>query len=65
MNLRNCIFDIFGWFGLVWCHSILIVVSDLMPNPFYTYIKYMICKHVFKITYVYGKFTEFHEIKKR
>ena len=28
------------------------IVGYLMPNPFYTYIKYMICKHILKITFL-------------
>ena len=33
MNLR---------LGLVWFYGISTIVGYLMPNPFYTYIKYMI-----------------------
>ena len=32
--------------GLVWFYGISTIVGYLMPNPFYTYIKYMISKHI-------------------
>ena len=33
--------------GLVWLYGISTIVGYLMTNPvFYTYIKYMICKHI-------------------
>ena len=40
------------WFGLVWFYGISTIVGYLMPNPFYTYIKYMISKHILKITFL-------------
>ena len=30
------------WFGLVWFYGISTIVGYLMPNPFYTHIKYII-----------------------
>ena len=39
-------------FGLVWFYGISTIVGHLMPNPFYTYIKYMIYKHILKITFL-------------
>ena len=37
---------------LVWFYGISTIVGYLMPNPFYTYIKYMISKHILKITFL-------------
>ena len=34
--------------GLVWFYGILTIVGYLMPIPFYTYIKYMISKHILR-----------------
>ena len=31
--------------NLDWFYAILTTASYLMPNPIFTYIKYMICKH--------------------
>ena len=36
------------WFGLV----LSTIVGHLMPNPFHTVIKYMISKHLLKITFL-------------
>ena len=36
--------------GLVWFYALSTIVSHLIPNPFYTYIKYMIFKHTLQIT---------------
>ena len=33
-------------FCLVWFYDIWTTTGHLMPNPFYTYIKYMISKHI-------------------
>ena len=35
------------WFGLVWFYDISTIVGNLMPNPVFTYILNMICKHIF------------------
>ena len=35
------------WFGLVWFYGISTIAGYLMPNPLYTYITYMISKHIF------------------
>ena len=37
---------------LVWFYGILTIVGHLMPSDFYTYIKYMISKHILKITFL-------------
>ena len=34
-----------GWIGLVWFYGISTIVGYLMPNPVYSYILDMICKH--------------------
>ena len=34
--------------GLVWLYTLSIIVGYRMPNPFYTYILNIICKHMFK-----------------
>ena len=34
------------WFGLVWFYGTSTIVGYLMLNTLYTYIKYMICKHI-------------------
>ena len=36
-----------SFFGLVAFYGILTILGYLMPNPFYTYILNMICKHIF------------------
>ena len=33
------------WFGFVWLYGISTIVGYFMPNPFYSYIEYMITKH--------------------
>ncbi len=40
------------WFGLVWFNGISTIVGHLMPNPFYTFIKCMISKHILKIIFL-------------
>ena len=44
--------DITFSFGLVWFYGISTIVGHLMPNPLYTYIKYMVSKHILKITFL-------------
>ena len=39
-------------FDLVLFYGISTIVGNLMPNPFYAYIKYTISKHIFKITFL-------------
>ena len=39
-------------FVLVWFHGISTIVGYLIPNPVYTYIKYMICKLILLITFL-------------
>ena len=39
--------------GFVLFHSISSTVTHLMPNLFYITIKYMISKHILKITFLY------------
>ena len=39
-----------SWLGWVWFDGISNIVGYLMPNTLYTYIKYMICKHILLIT---------------
>ena len=34
------------WFSLVRFYGISTLVGHLMPNPFYTFIKYIISKHI-------------------
>ena len=34
------------WFGLVWFYGISTIIGYLMPNPVYTYIRLLICKHI-------------------
>ena len=38
--------------GLIWFYGISTTVGHFMPNPFYKYIKYMISKHILKITFL-------------
>ena len=40
---------LFGW---AWFYGISTIVGHLMPNPFDAYIKYMISKHILKITFL-------------
>ena len=35
-----------AWFGLIWFYGMSNIVGYLMPNPFYTYIEYMISKQI-------------------
>ena len=41
-----------GKIGLVWFYGISTIVGYLMPNPFYTYKIYVICKHILQITFL-------------
>ena len=38
--------DVSNWLGLVWLYGISTIVGYLMPNPGFTYVKYMIWKHI-------------------
>ena len=38
------------WFG--WVYGISTIEGYLIPNPFHTYITYMISKHILKITFL-------------
>ena len=38
--------------GLVWFYGISTIVGHLIPNPFYTYIKYMISKYILLIIFL-------------
>ena len=38
------------WFGLVWIYGISTIAGYLMPNPLYTYIKYI----GFDLVWFYG-----------
>ena len=39
-------------FDVVWFYGISIIVEHLILSTFYTYIKYMIPKHILKITFL-------------
>ena len=43
-----------GWLDMVRFYGISTTIGYLMPNPVYTYILniYMVCKHIFKITFL-------------
>ena len=50
---KNIQWDFYSkWIGLVWLFGLLTIVGHSMPNPFYTYIKYMISKHVLKVKFL-------------
>ena len=36
------------WFGLVGFYGISTIMGYLMPNPVYTYIRYVFCKHILR-----------------
>ena len=40
-----------GSLGLIWFYGISTTVGHSMPNPFHTFIKFMIFKHILKITF--------------
>ena len=42
----------YKWFSLAGFYSMSTTVGYLMPNPLYTYIKYMICKHILSIIFL-------------
>ena len=37
---------------MVWFYGISNIAGYLIPNPFYTYINYMISKHILKLTFL-------------
>ena len=47
-----CIYIAYKGFGLIGFYGISTLVWYLMPNPFYSYIKYIISKHLLKITFL-------------
>ena len=50
--LSSNFYDSLVKFDLVWFYDISTIVGHLMPNPSYTYIRYMISKHILKITFL-------------
>ena len=48
-----------GNFGLVWFYGISTLLGYLMLNLFYTYIEYMIGKHILLITFFEWAWTFF------
>ena len=40
------------WFGLAGFNGVSTIIDYLMPNPLYTYVLNMICKHILLITFL-------------